>query len=170
MGIKTNKLEVTGGITLNGVSIFDKIYPIGSLYLSVTNTNPGTLFGGTWQQLKDRFLLGAGDSYTGGATGGSKDAVVVSHNHDKGTMRIVGELSGGYGGYITNGKWESGCIYTHSQDGEQSAGGRGQQRYHIGIDTNRRNSWTGNTSTVGESGTDKNMPPYLVVYMWKRTA
>ena len=45
-------------------------WPVGSIYLSVTSTSPTTLFGGTWVQLKDRFLLGAGSTYTHGNTGG----------------------------------------------------------------------------------------------------
>ena len=50
--------------------IIDIIYPIGSVYISVNSTNPQSLFGGTWVQLKDRFLLGAGDTYINGNVGG----------------------------------------------------------------------------------------------------
>ena len=46
------------------------IYPVGSIYMSVNSVDPGTLFGGTWERIKDRFLLAAGDSYGAGATGG----------------------------------------------------------------------------------------------------
>lgn len=51
--------------------IVNLIYPVGSIYMSVANASPATLFGGTWAQLKDRFLLGAGDTYTAGDTGGA---------------------------------------------------------------------------------------------------
>ena len=54
----------TGSLTI------DQVYPVGSIYMSVNSTNPSALFGGTWVQLKDKFLLGAGDSYAAGATGG----------------------------------------------------------------------------------------------------
>lgn len=47
------------------------IYPIGSIYMSVNDTNPSLVFGGTWQQIKDRFLLASGDTYDNGQTGGS---------------------------------------------------------------------------------------------------
>lgn len=50
-----------------------RCYPVGSLYLSVSNTSPQTLFGGKWEQLKDRFLLAAGDTYTGGSIGGEAE-------------------------------------------------------------------------------------------------
>lgn len=60
---------------------FDDVYPVGSIYLSMANTNPGTLFGGTWEKLDNKFILSAGNSYNAGDTGGSNNAVVVSHNH-----------------------------------------------------------------------------------------
>ena len=49
----------------------DQIYPVGSLYFSVNNTNPGTLFGGTWERIEDKFLLCAGSTYAPGTTGGA---------------------------------------------------------------------------------------------------
>ena len=55
---------------VNTSDLFDLVYPVGSIYLSVNNTSPSTLFGGTWEQIKDTFLLGAGDDYDLGATGG----------------------------------------------------------------------------------------------------
>ena len=51
-------------------------YPVGSIYLSVNSTNPGTLFGGTWEQIKDRFILACGSTYANGATGGAS-----THTH-----------------------------------------------------------------------------------------
>ena len=75
---RTNNAPTTtlsvGGKTSNVHSaIVDLIYPVGSIYLSVTSTSPATLFGGTWVQLKDKFLLGKGDTYTGNVetTGGA---------------------------------------------------------------------------------------------------
>ena len=61
--------------------ICDTIYPIGAIYMSTNSTSPATLFGGTWQRIEGRFLLGAGGGYSAGSTGGSANAVVVSHSH-----------------------------------------------------------------------------------------
>ncbi len=130
---------VADELRVNGKSVVDMIYPVGSIYLSVNNVNPKTLFGGTWEQIKDKFLLAAGGSYSAGTTGGSADAVVVSHNH---TMPTFRQKSGGVA---------SGSTYKWIHYDTGGGGGIG-------------------TSTNGESGTGKNMPPYLVVYMWKRTA
>jgi len=65
---------------LNGESKFniDLVYPVGSIYMSVNNTDPADLFGGEWEQLKDRFLIGAGGSYSG--TGGQA-TINLQHNH-----------------------------------------------------------------------------------------
>lgn len=65
------------------------VYPVGSIYWSSNNTNPGTLFGGTWTQIKDKFILAAGDSYTNGATGGAATVTLTvsnmpSHSHSIG--------------------------------------------------------------------------------------
>lgn len=66
------------------------IYPVGSLYWSANNTNPSTLFGGTWTQIKDKFVLACGDTYsTTGATGGASSVTLAvtnlpSHNHSIG--------------------------------------------------------------------------------------
>lgn len=116
-------------------SIFDFIYPIGSIYMSVNSTSPETLFGGTWVQIKDTFLLSAGDTYTAGTTGGSADAVVVEHSHSIGSAGQAGTGTTTYGTVRLNVEWAS-----------------------------------QNSGTTGVDGTGKNMPPYLTVYMWKRTS
>ena len=51
-------------------TIADLVYPVGSIYMSVNSTSPATLFGGTWTQIQDTFLLAAGSTYAAGATGG----------------------------------------------------------------------------------------------------
>ena len=63
-----------------------KAHPVGSLYWSSNPTNPGTLFGGTWSQIKDKFVLACGDTYANGATGGNANTTLTvdnlpSHTH-----------------------------------------------------------------------------------------
>lgn len=82
--------------------LLDLFYPVGSIYTSTKNTNPAATLGGTWTQIKDRFLLCAGDSYSAGATGGSAThahttgshtltiAETPTHTHTRGTMNITG--------------------------------------------------------------------------------
>lgn len=118
------------------------LYPVGSIYMSVVETSPATLFGGTWERIKDAFLLSAGDTYAAGATGGEAEHTLTidempSHSHelhmDKATSE--GRYNDGYigkGGYTT-----------------------GNARY---------------TNSTGGGLAHNNMPPYLAVYVWKRTA
>jgi hypothetical protein len=147
--------NVNGTLKVNNKNIFDLIYPVGSIYISVNSTNPGTLFGGTWEQIQGRFLLGMSSSYPMGSTGGSKDAVVVAHTHNPAN-------EAGYSGFITNSK----KAFSIGDMGSQSGSGRYYPFATSDFDISR-NTATGST---GVSGTDKNMPPYLAVAMWKRTA
>jgi hypothetical protein len=54
----------------------ETVYPVGAIYMSVNPTSPASLFGGTWEALKNRFLVGAGDTYAVNATGGA-----TTHTH-----------------------------------------------------------------------------------------
>lgn len=129
--------------------LIDVIYPVGSIYMSVNSVNPSTLFGGTWEQIEDKFLLASGTSYSNGSTGGSADAVVVSHNHSYNRK------------------------YALTTDGEgvtrvSTAGQTGTKVPNLlqSTDPIYRNK----INNSGEDGTGKNMPPYLAVNIWKRTA
>lgn len=121
----------------------DKVYPVGSIYMSVNNTNPSLLFGGTWTQIKDTFLLSAGDTYTAGDTGGEATHTLTtnempSHSHAW-SRRNTSSVASGTG--LTG---ASGTEYAGDITEAIRATGGGQAH--------------------------NNMPPYLVVYMWQRTA
>lgn len=129
--------------------LIDVIYPVGSIYMSVNSVNPSTLFGGTWEQIKDKFLLSSGDTYSNGATGGSADAVVVTHTHSTPAKYVL----------TTDG----GAITRNS-----TAGTTGTKVSNLlKSDDAIVRDIIGNTGT---SGVGKNMPPYLAVNIWKRTA
>ena len=125
------------------------VYPIGAIYLSLSSTNPGTLFGGTWEQLKDRFLLGAGDSYSAGGTGGEANHTLTVNempSHGHGMERNVGWPLNSPNGN------EWGVMYEH------------------GDTTYPYTRWDTTTRSTGGSQAHNNMPPYLTVYMWKRVS
>lgn len=124
------------------LGIIDAVYPVGSIYMSVNDTNPGTLFGGTWVQLKDRFLLGVGDTYSNGATGGEA-------THQLTTSEMPSHDHGVSGWYTILASSSSG--QTLSLDGP----GYWQVKH---------------PASQGSGTAHNNMPPYLAVYMWKRTA
>ena len=143
------------------MSILDFIYPVGSIYMSVNEANPGDLIGGTWERIKDQFLLSAGDTYAAGNTGGSADSVVVSHTHAQ-TAHSHG--------------FEGGDKVWTTASGSAEPGNQisGTAKYYAATakkDYSWRTRTTGETAKIqatGVDGTGKNMPPYLAVYVWKR--
>ena len=138
-----------------------QLYPIGSIYLSVNDTNPSTFIGGTWERIKDRFLLAAGDSYAAGSTGGEashKLSVneIPSHAHGV-RVRVQGYKS-----------WES---FTSNSHGVMF-NANSDIGYHLPNYTAHSAVVTADadTSPNGGSKPHNNMPPYIAVYMWVRTA
>lgn len=166
-----------------------KLYPVGSVYISFNATDPSTLFGGTWQRLKDTFLLANGDSFAPNTTGGSATktisvdnlpshthscSTVGNHTHTRGSMNITGwhdseDSEGVAGGCFT-------ISYRASTYNNRTQGG--QQNTVVNFDASR--SWSGTTSangehthTIGNTGSSlplNIMPPYTTVYCWRRTA
>ena len=250
-----------------------RAHPVGSYYYSDDPVDPSTLFGGSWERLKDKFLLAAGDVYQAGGTGGSANAVVVAHthtisgtaesagshthtitastanagdhthtattssagahthsvsgtaasagNHTHQTMNYnVNASSKGYVYEITSyttfirdsGKVQTTGAHTHSVSGTAASNGghthtlttssNGAHTHTITASSESNGAHThtisgtaksagshthtitassanagahahtvsGNTASSGVSGAGKNMPPYKVVYCWKRTA
>ena len=163
----------------HGREILDLIHPVGSIYISVNNINPSTIFGGTWVQIEDTFLLACGTTYTPGATGGeaehtlNTDEMPVhrhnpygSNDHDRGnwrfaTIRDIANTSGKLAfdsgnaiyGFGSNSQWGDLQLreYTAPAGGQLTVDENGHVTAHTTLPHN-------------------NMPPYLAVYMWKRTA
>ena len=177
--------------TVDVSSIVDIIYPVGSLYWSKNPTNPATLFGGTWTQIKDKFILAAGDSYAQGATGGASTVTLTTaqmpmhthgastdtagaHSHTRGSMEITGGMA------WSNSTSLQGAFYQGKY--QPSYGAATVHDDWKGIDFAASRSWSGATSyngyhshpvTVNNSGngeSHENMPPYVTYYCWERTA
>lgn len=132
----------------NLFTTLDSVYPVGSIYISVNAISPEILFGGTWEQIKDTFLLASGDSYLAGETGGESEHILTveempSHNH---------KLKTDINNPNYNITWSEWFEYT---DGwTQEAGETEAPATH--------------TTKTGGDKPHNNMPPYLTVYMWKR--
>ena len=149
------------------------MYPVGSVYINAnTLTNPSTLLGfGTWVSFgAGRVMVGIDPTDTSfdtaGETGGSKDAVVVSHNHtltDPGHDHDFRVYEGQSPQYQTT--WGYPESITNGGDRLVTA------NYNVDATHLVQNATTGITvNSAGTSGTNANLQPYVVVYMWKRTA
>lgn len=164
---------------LKKATVIDVIYPVGSIYMSMVDTDPATLFGvGTWARISQgRMLLGADDStYKAGATGGeathtltAAEMPVHSHGMDgNGNHRHyianTDENSGGWLG--SNGYMEHKETRNSYENFELYGTGRDAS---VGLTSN--NGWhTHNIQNSGGGQAHNNMPPYLVCYIWQRTA
>ena len=130
------------------------LYPVGTIYISASATSPASLFGGTWESIGGRFLLGADTTYTAGSTGGEANHTLTvnempKHRHifpykvDWGSKNGLGS----YQAMLTEG-----TIYDTGTDGY----------------TGKWHSYQ--TQYSGDDLPHNNMPPYLAVYMWKRVS
>ena len=150
----SGNINTTGGeVQINGTNIFDKIYPVGSIYINATNsTNPATLLGfGTWSSFgAGRVLVGIDSSDTdfdtSEETGGAKTHTLTttelpSHTH------------------------------THTvETGRSFSSSTGNAPVVQGSDNTVLSSSAVTTSSTGGGSAHNNLQPYIVVYMWKRTA
>ena len=148
-------------------SALQLLYPVGSIYTATVATNPASLFGfGTWTAFgAGRVLIGNGGGFSAGATGGSADAVLVSHSHTASSSSSVSDpghahtysqstFFGAPGPIENGGEWR----VTNASTATGSA--------TTGISVSTSTS----ISTEGASATNANLQPYVVVYMWQRTA
>ena len=152
---------VPGKIT----GIANLIYPVGSIYMSTNATSPATLFGGTWERIQDRFLLAAGSIYNAGGMDGEATHTLT-----------VDELPDHRHAFTTDsaGRHDHRAGYKRKDAyGKGTLDGQHWSNYNAGeVRTTSEGAHTHTGTTNGAGGTQphNNMPPYLTVYMWKRTA
>jgi len=150
-------------------------YPVGSIYMNAAvSTNPATLLGfGTWVEFGEGRVLvgkgvGGGGTYVAGSTGGNKDAIIPTHNHSAGTLAT--DSQGAHQHTSVSGRGAS----TAGSSQGFFAGLQGGFTGSFNATTNSAGAHvhglSGSTANAGESATNKNLQPYIVVYMWKRTA
>lgn len=165
VGSSTTQIATTAFVT----AALQALYPVGSIYInSAVTTNPATLFGfGTWTEFgSGKVLVGldAADTLFDSLeeTGGSKNAVVVSHTHTATSTSTVTDPGHNHQ-YIRD--KDAGSISSH-QYSDSNAGYLNTSTATTGITV----ATTTTNSTEGVSGTNANVQPFIVVKMWKRTA
>ena len=125
----------------------DDVYPIGSIYMSMNSTSPASLFGGTWERINSAFLYGTSDNSQLGGTGGEATHVLTENempNHSHNLEFMSGADSGYYWRVVPDTGYVAGGTMREIDSGGAKAKGGGQAH--------------------------NNMPPYIKVAIWKRTA
>lgn len=130
-------------------------YPVGSIYMSANATDPGTLFGGTWSRIQGRFLLAADENHAAGSTGGEA-TVTLSVNHLPGHTHDEQLEFAGFG------------VRPYMQSDGATETGSG--KYMKVDDLGSSSVAPIKTRATGGGQAHNNMPPYLAVYCWQRTA
>ncbi|AVJ48879.1 antireceptor [Lactobacillus phage PMBT4] len=148
------------GLKIDNKSIFDAIYPVGSVYISVNNVNPSVLFGGTWEQIQDSFLLGAGSAFSAGSTGGEANHTLTQAEIPNYTIGNLATLVPLY-----HGNWANGGIVA-TNIGQASTTKPGLKENGNIMTSGTQYSYMINSNGGGKP--HNNMPPYLAVYIWKR--
>lgn len=145
-------------------SIFLKVYPVGSIYISTSSENPGNIYGGTWEEYgKGRTLVGVDETNknfsTVEKTGGEETHTLTidempSHNHE-GLIYVAGLTT--RTDYVPTMKiyFEDGKYYMWSGNNTIQYGGQAP---------------IGKSEKTGGSQAHNNLQPYITTYMWKRTA
>lgn len=153
------KPMIPKALDINGV------YPVGSIYMTLSDDEPETLFPGTyWERLPGRFLLGASANlYEAGSTGGEaqvtlEQAQMPSHTHT-GTTLSDGQHSHSFSGNQSSGS---------GQTAEGKGASDSHYTFYTSTDGDHTHGFT--TNAAGGGAAHNNMPPYLVVNMWKRTS
>jgi hypothetical protein len=135
-------------MVMNGILLKDRnsaniypipAFPIGYIYISYESRSPASMFGGTWEQITDKFLLSSGDTYTLGSTGGSE------------TVTLTTEMMASH----RHAAWGlTGAVNTEVQ--------------YLLIISGYNTLYTTTSSSTGGGEAHNNMPPYVTVYMWEK--
>lgn len=172
-------------------------YPVGAYYISSDPTSPATLFGGTWVRVQDRMILAAGSSYTAGSTGGSATKTLSvanmpthshscsstgNHTHTRGSMNITGNFNGSQLYDVNPGvanPYAAGAFGVGGSVGRLTNYSEGDNNQN-GFNFDASRNWSGATAsngnhqhTIGNNGSGTAfdvMNPYIVAYVWRRTA
>lgn len=151
--------------------LIDVIHPVGSYYITENSANPSALFGGKWEQIKDRFILAAGDTYDKGSSGGeAAHKLTVSempgHSHTVSNKTLTGKV---WNYAVQSKSVNVSCSGICSEGAGFTEGVGYAAGTFTGSDGFTINA-THNHSISAEGGNyaHNNMPPYITAYIWKR--
>lgn len=153
--------ELKNGIGPDAYAIYQQVlaavverdHPVGSLYISKNPTSPAELYGGTWERIEGKFIMGASDSYPAGSTGGE-----AKHTLTEDELPRIRDRLNGFAVYNANAVGTSGVITLSEEDG--------QSNVQLGDGT----KYATLIMSLGDSQPHNNMPPYYSAYIWRRVA
>ena len=171
-------------------TVTDLVYPVGSIYMTVNNVNPATIFGGTWEEIQGKFLLGRSSGHAAGTSGGNETVTLTvaqmpahthtgpSHTHTtpNHTHTATCGSAGAHSHTVARKKVAAtGTAKYAAQAGDShSTSSAGAHTHTITIASGGGSTTgaagTGDTGSAGSGQAVNIMPPFLSVYMWKRTA
>lgn len=138
--------DAVSGVLAQKATILETVYPVGALYMSTVSTSPKTLFGfGTWERIQDRFLLAAGSAYTAGSTGGEATHKLTVNEMPTHRHRLRCGSTAGTDRWVLTDVKVANNQYAEFRELDYIENSGGDQPHN-------------------------NMPPYLAVYVWQRTA
>ena len=144
--------------------VINRIYPVGAFWITTSYDSPASLFGGSWEQITDRFLIGAGGRYGRGSTGGA-DSVKLTAKQIPTLSLQVGLCDGGYVGandypdsFISNSKTLGQESATYSGDTSDRSAQKGY------VNSTLVRYYNSNQASVPTN------PPFYACYIWRRTA
>jgi len=180
-------------VTALKAQIINTIYPVGAIYMSLDNTNPGTLFGvGTWEQITDKFLVAAGTYFTMSTPTGGASSVTLqtanlpSHNHSFTGSTVSTDSQGSHEHWFyPKLQWQNSSVQSNGNVVRTASGWApdlaGNLSGSMTVNYNSLSQGTGYAGehthsitcggTVGNTGSGTAfsiIPPYQVVYIWKR--
>lgn len=187
-------IELGGGVSLSNLisNILLQAHPVGSYYWSDSPTNPATLFGGTWTQIKDKFVIAVGDNHTVNTSYGSNTKNLAhthtsaAHTHTTGNhtltiaempshrhpFRVVQDLDSSSGGILPKANNSAG-----SNRGWSAYMGVNQTDIAVGLEGGSQPHNHGNTGSTTPGATGSSLsssfdvtPACVAAYCWKRTA
>lgn len=138
------QIKLNIGNYLTKDNFLDYAFPIGTILVRNDSTSPASIYGGEWEQLKDKFLLGAGDSYSLDDEGGEVTHTLSvdempKHQHGMQQPSNIAQAGSHIGSELTVNYTEGSTIYKY-------------------------------TAYAGGSQAHNNMPPYIAKYIWQRVA
>ena len=161
-----------GALQVGGKSLLDLVYPVGAVYMSLSAANPATLFGGTWLPIEGKFLLAADTAHPAATTGGAENHTLTVEQLPAHSHRVYGDTdatSVGHDHGIPNIK--NGAAGEYGAYAETWGYGSGERELNTNfVDITHIHRVDVVSQTTGGGTSFSLMPPYMAVYMWRRTA